>query len=210
MSELPFLLAAAASIFVTVDPIGVLPFFVSLTEGYDESDKRAILDRAVVTTGVVLVIFLLAGRWLFEAFGFTLYAVEIAGGILLFFTAYDMFHGEVGKKIPAADREEALQRRDELAIAPLGIPLLAGPGAIATVMVYTGSAGGDLIDLVGIFAAIVGVTIATFVILHFGQRIFRYLGRVGVLAIIRVMGILLAAVAVQFVINGVLGTIRTY
>ncbi|MDE1837360.1 MAG: NAAT family transporter [Euryarchaeota archaeon] len=204
-AELGFLLAAAASIFATVDPIGTLPFFVALSEGFDEADKRVILKRAVATCGVTLVVFLVAGRFLFAAFGFTLWAMEISGGILLFLIAYDMLHGEVGKKIPPADREDAIRRRDELAIAPLGIPLLAGPGAIAMVMVLVGNSGGDVIDLAGLFVAVIAVTLASWAILHFGQGIFRYLGRVGITAIIRVMGLLLAAVGVQFIINGVVG-----
>lgn len=205
MSAIPFLLAATASLFVVVDPIGTVPFFVALTTGYDEADRREILIRAVATTGVVLSIFVVAGKWLFAAYGFTLSAVEISGGILLFYMAFQMLYGDVSFKISAQDREEAIQKRDELAIAPLGIPLLAGPGSIATVMIYVGSAGGDFLDLVAVFVAVVAVTLASWAILHFGQRIFRYLGRVGITAIVRIMGLLLAAVAVQFVINGVQG-----
>lgn len=205
MEELAFLLAATASIFVTVDPIGTLPFFIALTDGFDKEDKRIILTRASLTTGITLSIFLVAGNFLFATFGFTLFAMEISGGVLLFLIAYGMLNGEVGKKIPNADREDAIRRRDELAIAPLGIPLLAGPGAIATVMVYVGNTNGDVVDLVGLFVAILAVTISTWAILFYGQRIFRYLGRVGVTAIIRVMGLLLGAVAVQFILNGILG-----
>lgn len=205
MEELAFLLAATASIFVTVDPIGTLPFFIALTDGFDNEDKRVILTRASLTTGITLSVFLVAGNFLFATFGFTLYAMEISGGTLLFLIAYGMLTGEVGKKIPNADREDAIRRRDELAIAPLGIPLLAGPGAIATVMVYVGNTNGDVVDLIGLFVAIVVVTLSTWAILFYGQRIFRYLGRVGVTAIIRVMGLLLGAVAVQFILNGIVG-----
>lgn len=208
IEELAFILAATASLFATVDPIGTLPFFVALTEGFEEEDKRVILRRAVATTGTTLAIFLIAGNFLFAAFGFTLYAMEISGGILLFLIAYDMLHGDVGKKLAPADREEAIRKRDELAIAPLGIPLLAGPGAIATVMVYVGNAQGNLTEIAGLFVAILAVTLVSFAILHFGRGIFRYLGRVGITAIIRVMGLLLGAVAVQFVINGVLGAVH--
>lgn len=208
IEELAFVLAATASLFATVDPIGTLPFFVALTEGFEEADKRVILRRAVATTGVTLVVFLVAGKYLFTAFGFTLYAMEISGGILLFLIAYDMLHGDVGKKIAPADREEAIRKRDELAIAPLGIPLLAGPGAIATVMVYVGNAKDNLFEVFGLFLAVIAVTVASFLILHFGRGIFRYLGRVGITAIIRVMGLLLGAVAVQFIINGILGVVH--
>lgn len=210
VSVLIFFLAAAASLFVVVDPIGTVPFFVSLTAGYDAADRRIILLRAVLTAGIVLSVFVVAGRLLFAAYGFTLAAVQISGGILLFYLAFQMLYGEVGTKISAADREDAIRRRDELAIAPLGIPLLAGPGSIATVMIYVGSAGGSIVNEGAVFLAVLLVTVLSFLILTFGQRIFGYLGRVGITAIVRIMGLLLAAVAVQFVINGVEGAVAGF
>lgn len=203
MSELPFLLAATVSLFVVVDPVGTVPFFVALTAGYGAEDRRAIMLRAVATTGGVLAVFALLGKWLFEAYGFTLSAVEISGGILIFYMAFEMLYGNISFKISPADQEEAIAKRDELGIAPLGIPLLAGPGAIAAVMIYVGDAGSNWGDLASIFVAVLLVTLSCWVILGFGSRIFGYLGRTGITAIVRVMGLLLAAVAVQFVINGV-------
>lgn len=188
-----------------MDPIGTLPFFVSLTQGFDSNDRSIILNRAVIVLGSILALFAVVGRFLFAAFGFTLAAFEIAGGILLFMVAYDMLHGEISRsKLSAKDREEALERRDELSVVPLGIPLLAGPGAISTVMIYEGSAGSDPIALTGTLVAIGIVTGLTYVILRFGQRIFHTLGRVGVMALTRVIGLLLAAVGAQFVVDGIL------
>ena len=205
MNDLGFLIAVVASVFAIVDPIGVVPFFVGLTEGFSEDDRAVVLRRSVLVLSAVLGGFALIGRFLFLAFGFTLAAFEIAGGVLLFFVAFEMLNGELTRtKLTPADREEALARRDELAVVPIGIPLLAGPGAISTVMIYEGTAGSDPIALSATFVAVAITTAATFLILHLGQRIFRYLGRVGVMAVTRVMGLLLAAVAVQFVINGVL------
>ena len=208
MSALAFTLAATASLFVVVDPIGTLPFFVALTHDFDEHDRQTMVERAVSVLGGVLVAFAIFGRYLFAAFGFTLFSIEIAGGILLFFTAYDMFRGEMGQKLPPATREEAIQRRDELAVAPLGIPLLAGPGSIATVMVYVGNSGSDVLSLLGIFVAIAIVTVSAWLILRYGQGLFRHLGRVGITAITRILGLLLAALAVQFIVNGVLGIVQ--
>jgi multiple antibiotic resistance protein len=209
VNVLPFFLATTASLFVVVDPVGTVPFFVALTRGYDEADRRAILLRAILTVAGVLSVFVIAGKWLFQAYGFTLSAVQISGGILLFYMAFQMLYGEVGTKISAADREEAIARRDELAIAPLGIPLLAGPGSIATVMIYEGAAGGSLLAQGAVFLAVLLISLLSFVTLYFGQRIFGYLGRVGITAIVRIMGLLLAAVAVQFVINGIQGAALT-
>ena len=206
MSEVEFFLAVLVSVFAIVDPIGTLPFFVGLTQGFEAADREVILRRAVLVLGTVLGVFAVAGRFLFAAFGFTLQAFEIAGGILLFMVAFDMLRGEItATKLTSADRDEAIARRDELSVVPLGIPLLAGPGAISTVMIYEGTAGGDVWAVAATFIAIVLVTVATFVILRLGPAIFRYLGRIGVMAVTRVIGLLLAAVGVQFVLTGVLG-----
>ena len=200
-------LAIIVTVFAIVDPIGTLPFFVALTAGFSADDRDVILRRSVLVLGGVLSVFALVGRFLFQAFGFTLAAFEIAGGILLFMVAYDMLRGEIARvKLTPQDRDEAIARRDELSVVPLGIPLLAGPGAISTVMIYEGNASNSPLSILATFIAIGVTTVATFFILRFGQPIFRSLGRVGVMAMTRVLGLLLAAVGVQFVINGILST----
>ncbi len=206
MSDFTHFLIAAVTIFAVVDPVGTLPFFAAFTVGFTPADRRVVLERSVVIFTSILVAFALVGKFLFAAFGFTLAAFEIAGGILLFIVAYDMLRGEIGPtKLTATDRDEAIQRRDEISVFPLAIPLLAGPGAISTVMIYAGS---TTAGTVGVLAAVVGALLtgaATFIIFRFGQRILDALGRVGVMALTRVLGLLLAAVAVQFVITGILG-----
>jgi len=205
VTDLSFFAAVMASVFAIVDPFGALPFFVALTDGFQPSDREAVLRRAVLVVGTLLTVFAIFGRFLFEAFGFSLAAFEIAGGALLFLVAYEMLMGEIGRtKLTEADRAEALARRDEVSIVPLGIPLLAGPGALSTVMIYTANAGDDLWNLASIFVAIGVTAVATLFILRYGQGIFRSLGRVGVMALTRVMGLILAAVAVQFILNGIL------
>ena len=205
MSDVGFFLAVVASVFAIVDPIGALPFVVALSQGFEEADREIVLRQAAAVVGVLLGLFALFGQFLFAAFGFTLAAFEIAGGILLFIVAYEMLNGETGRtRLTPADREEALSRRDEVSIVPLGIPLLAGPGAISTVMIYEGRAGGDPWAIVSTFVAIGITAVATVLILRYGQRIVRLLGRVGIMALTRVMGLLLAAVAVQFILYGIL------
>ena len=204
MTDVAIYAAAVVSIFAIVDPVGALPFFVALTEGLSKEDRLLVLRRAVFVLAAVLALFALLGRFLFAVFGFTLGAFEIAGGILLFLVAFDMLQGEMTRtKFTPQDREAAAARRDEIAVVPLGIPLLAGPGAISTVMIYEGSASGDPWIIVATFVAILVTACATFVILRFGDPIFRRLGRIGVMAMSRVLGLILAALGVQFVLNGV-------
>jgi len=204
MTGLAAYAALIVTLFAIVDPIGTLPFFIALTQDFNEEDRRFMVRRSVLVLGVVLASFAVAGRFLFEAFGFTLGAFEIAGGILLFVIAFDMLQGEITRtRLSTEDRADAIARRDELSVVPIGIPLLAGPGAISTVMIYEGEAGTDLLGILATFVAIGVVTIASFVTLRYGQRIFRSLGRVGIMALTRVLGLLLAAVGVQFVVYGV-------
>ena len=204
MTDLAIYAAVIVSIFAIVDPVGTLPFFVALTDGLPEADRVVVGNRAVLVLAIVLGLFALLGRFLFAAFGFTLGAFEIAGGILLFLVAFDMLQGEVTRtKFTSQDREAAVARRDEIAIVPLGIPLLAGPGAISTVMIYEASAGPDPWIIVATFVAIGVTAAATFVILRLGHPILERLGRTGVMAMTRVLGLILAALGVQFVLNGV-------
>ncbi len=208
MFQLALYGAIIVTVFAIVDPIGTLPFFVALTESFDDVDRNVVLRRAVLVMGVVLAVFALLGRFLFAVFGFTLGAFEIAGGILLFLVAYDMLQGQVTRtKISTQDRDEAVQRRDEVAVVPLGIPLLAGPGAISTVMIFEGSSGSDPLVIVATFVAILITAVATFLIFRYGQKILRKLGRVGVMAMTRVLGLILAALGVQFVLNGLLAAV---
>jgi multiple antibiotic resistance protein len=204
MSSLAIYAAVIVGVFAIVDPIGTLPFYVALTEGFDDADRSIIIRRAVFVLGGILAAFALAGRFVFAAFGVTLAAFEIAGGILLFVVALEMIRGEVTRtRLTPEDREEAIARRDELSVVPLGIPLLAGPGAISEVMIYEGNAGSNPIASVPTFVAILVTTVATFLILTFGSRILRSMGRVGIMAMTRVLGLILAAVGVQFVLFGV-------
>ena len=204
MTDVAVYAAVVVSVFAIVDPVGTLPFFVALTEGLPPEDRQIVLRRSVFVLGAVLALFALLGRFLFAVFGFTLGAFEIAGGILLFLVAFDMLQGEVTRtKFNPLDREEAVQRRDEIAVVPLGIPLLAGPGAISTVMIYEGSASGNPWLIVATFVAILITAGATFVVFRLGQPILRRLGRTGVMAMTRVLGLILAALGVQFVLDGV-------
>jgi multiple antibiotic resistance protein len=202
--DLAFVGAVTVSVFAIVDPFGALPFFVALTSGFPEPDRRFVRDRAVLVLVALLAAFAVFGRFLFAAFGFTLQAFEIAGGILLFIVGYQMLQGEIARtKLTEEDRTEALARREEISIVPLGIPLLAGPGAISTVMIYEGTAGSDPVALLATFFAIAVSGAATWVTFRYGARILEAMGRAGVMALSRVLGLILAAIGVQFVVTGV-------
>ncbi|HWM49753.1 MAG TPA: MarC family protein [Thermoplasmata archaeon] len=203
MVDLAFGATAMASIFAIVDPLGVVPFFSALTEDMSPSQKQEIVSKACLTATITLGVFAVFGQWIFAGFGFTIPAFKIAGGVLLFGVAFEMLHGERSRsRLTPQEREETLDR-DEVAIVPLGIPLLAGPGAITTVMIYMTASVADPADKLFIFAGILVSVLSAFALLHNADRIFRKFGRTGTRAIGRIMGLLLAAIAVQFLIDGI-------
>lgn len=208
MVNFDFLAAAAAAVFVVVNPIGNVPIFYSLTSGYDEGTRHRIILKIVWVTLGALILFALLGSFIFAIYGISLPAFEIAGGILLFSTSFSMLHGETPKsKTTAEDRDEALER-EAIGIVPLGIPLFAGPGAITTVIIFSGEAH-SLINESFVLAAVVLTAVASYLALVFSAPLFRRLGRMGAMAFSRIEGILLAALAVQFVISGILAVIHS-
>ena len=204
MVDVAFGATAIASIFAIVDPLGVVPFFSILTEDMTPTEKRNVISKSCIVATATLGVFAVFGQWIFAGFGFTIPAFEIAGGILLFFVAFEMLNGERPRaKMTERERQETLER-DSVGVVPLGIPLLAGPGAITTVMIYMVQPTADPFDKMFIFAGILAATLTTFFLMHYADRIFKRIGRTGTRAVGRIMGLLLAAIAVQFIINGIL------
>ena len=198
--------AILVSVFAIVNPVGTIPTFVALTADYTPKERRHVITKAVLVGCGVLVVFGLAGERIFDVFSITIPAFRIAGGILIFKVAFDMLHGERPKS-DSNDQEitDALER-ESVGITPLGVPLLTGPGAITTVMIFIASHESTM-DRLLIYAA-VGITFAlAFLLLFAGDRLFKLMGRSGLMVFTRIMGLILAAVAVQFVVNGVTGAL---
>ncbi|HYM41059.1 MAG TPA: MarC family protein [Thermoplasmata archaeon] len=205
MVDVAFAATAMASIFAIVDPFGVIPFFSVLTEDMSFQQKRDVISKSCLVATTVLGVFAVFGQFIFAAFGFSIPAFEIAGGVLLFVVAFEMMHGERPRtKMTESERTETLERED-VGIIPLGVPLLAGPGAITTVMIYMTHPVADPMDKMFIFAGILVAVMTTFFLMHYADRIFKRIGRTGTKVIGRIMGLLLAAIAVQFIINGIIG-----
>lgn len=201
-------LTAILSIFAIVDPIAVVPFFASFTEGYTPEQKRRVIQRSTLVALLTLLVFALIGQYIFLAFGFTIPAFQIAGGIVLFAVGFEMLHGRRSRmKLTEAERLDAFER-DIVGVVPLGIPLLAGPGAITTVMIYMSADTGNPFDKTFVFLGIAIAIAASYLTLHAADPIFRRVGRTGVHAVSRVIGLLLAAIGIQFVINGIVGAAR--
>ena len=202
-------LIAFTSIFVLVDPFAAIPAFLVMTSDSTGTERRRMALRAAWTCFTVLAVFGFAGSLIFRLFGITLPAFKIAGGIILGLIGLDMVQAKRSptKETPG-DTQESLERED-VGIIPLGIPMLAGPGSISTVMVLL-SQSPDWRHGAIIFSAIAFTAAISYVVLAAADRVRSYLGETGIRILTRMMGLLLTAIAVQFVLNGLkdLGAVK--
>lgn len=201
---LHFGLTAFVTLLVVVDPFGVAPIFVGLVDGMGSSERRHTVRRAVVVAAGVAGFFLIAGQGLLAYLGVTVHAFAISGGILLFATAVPMLFGS-RPRLQAPEQHERTTRGEDPAIFPLAIPLLSGPGTITTILLLTARAEDDILRLLLVATAIGAVYVLAYAVLVSGERLMTTLGEGKVHMITRVMGIVLAAVAVQYVLDGVAG-----
>ncbi|HEY7723842.1 MAG TPA: MarC family protein [Anaeromyxobacteraceae bacterium] len=209
-------LVAFSAVFVVVDPFAAIPFFLALTAKEDEERRRATARRAALVAGGVLAGFALAGAVVFQLVGVTLAAFKIAGGALLLLTAADMVRTRhPSTRITEGEVEEGASRED-VAVVPLAMPILAGPGAMATVVVLMGRARDERAWLaIPVLLAIALTAFLSYLLLAGAARVARVMGRTGLNIVERIAGLLLAAIAIQFIVDGlgeampaILGRIR--
>jgi multiple antibiotic resistance protein len=198
---LQFSLVALSSIFFIVDPIATVPAFLAMTANNSEAKRRQLAKQACWTLFGVLTAFALAGSLIFKVFGITLPALKIAGGLLLFLVAIEMLEARRSATQEVEEERREGEEKDEIGIAPLGVPMLAGPGAISTAMVLMGQSR-YWWQAIPVFIAIAFTAVASYYILAAAGRVRGRLGETGIRVLMRLMGLVLAAIAVQFVING--------
>jgi multiple antibiotic resistance protein len=190
---------AFVALFVIIDPIGLAPLFVALTQGMDARKRRGVAIRATLVAFGLLLLFGLAGEAVLNFLGISMPAFRIAGGILLLLTALDMlFERRTQRRQGQADQPHA----DDPSVFPLAIPLIAGPGAIATMILLTGQDGADPTHILMIHAVMVAVLACVFALFLLAAPLERLLGPTGINVVTRLLGMLLAALSVQFVIDG--------
>ncbi|MGB1234806.1 MAG: MarC family protein [Planktomarina sp.] len=200
--ETALIIGAFATLFVVIDPIGMAPIFVALTQGMESRQRRAIATRACLIAAGVLLVFAAFGEALLDFIGISMSAFRIAGGILLFITALQMLFEERSKKREEKGEEAAAEDDRDPSVFPLAIPLIGGPGAIATIILLVGQADGNLIET-GIYVGVMlGVLFATWCMFMLAGPMERALGKTGIIVVTRLLGMLLAALSVQFVLDG--------
>ena len=203
---LDYAISALLTLLVVVDPVGLVPTFLAVTEDLPRPSRRSVAVRSSIIAGAILIGTALIGDWLLHTLSISLPAFRIAGGLLLFSIASQMVFG-VRLRRESEEAEEAVEEHvRNIAAFPLAIPLLAGPGAITATVLLAGRAGGNPMLIAVLIGVVVLVAAACFLAFLFAERIGRFLGLTGNIVLSRLLGVLLAALAVQYVVDGVRAT----
>ena len=198
------------ALFGVIDPVGNTPIFLTLTDGIDERRRRDLAWRGVLRAGAILIVFLALGSAALEAFHVSFESFRIAGGLLLLTSAADMvFDRRAQREQKTADEAISVDHVKNIAAFPLAIPLMAGPGAITAMILLAGRAEGRLEYYGALFAVAALVMLACYLCYLLAERIAKVMGVTGRAVMTRLLGIVLAALAVQFVIDGVQVLLRT-
>jgi multiple antibiotic resistance protein len=200
--EIDFLILCLSTLFSLVNPLGITPVFLAMTEGYSKQDRVLIAKRGVFTGTTTLIVFAFLGSIIFSFFGITIEAFQIMGGIIFFRSGLHMLDAKVGRTRTTAKEQEEFITANEIAYTPIGVPLITGPGAITGAMLLSAQTNSTVSFGTLIFSILL-VMISVLLIFIGGEKLSRRIGVTGMRIIQRIMGLILMVIAVQFVINGV-------
>lgn len=198
---LEFSLLAFSSLFVIVDPIATVPAFLAMTPSDTPAQRIRMARLACAVCAGMLVVFAWVGNWIFRILGITMPAFQMAGSIVLLLVALDMLKAQRSRVQETTEETDAGAEKEDIAITPLAVPMLAGPGAITTAILLHNQAGDSFGKQVALFFCILGVTGASYVILRLSARGAQWLSPIVLRLTTRIMGLLLVAIAIQFAFN---------
>ena len=200
-----FSVLALSSIFFLVDPLAAIPSFLAITLGADPERRRRMARKGALTCFIVLTTFAVCGQLIFRLFGITLPAFEIAGGVILLLIGLDMLQAKRSATQEASGDTEEGAAKEDAGIVPIGIPMLAGPGSISTVMVLVGQVSSIWRwEMGAILGSIALTSLISYWVLAGAGRVLKMLGETGIRVLVRVMGLLLVALAMQYFVNGMM------
>jgi multiple antibiotic resistance protein len=197
---LEYILFAFSSLFIIVDPLATIPAFISMTPDDSVESRQRMARLACTVMAVVLIVFAVAGKWIFKFLSITMPAFQIAASLVLLIVAIDMLRAQRSRVQETKEETAEGAHKTDIAVTPLAVPMLAGPGAISTVILLQARAT-DWLQSVALFGCILGVSVASYLILRVAARGARWLSPIALRITTRIMGLLLAAVAIQFLLN---------
>lgn len=192
---------------VVVEPVGVIPIFIALTEGVSEADRRRMARKGVLIAGMIFLLFALGGRLFLATLGISLDAFRIFGGLLLFLIALEMvFARQAGSRTSSPEEEEGKLKTD-ISVFPLAFPFIAGPGSLATILLAFGAASKEPMLFAGLLTCVLIALVCVLLTLYMASPLMKLMGVTGANVVNRLFGVVLGALAVQYVIDGVRGSL---
>jgi len=202
-----FFILTFSSLFTLLNPIGITPILLSLTENMSDSEYISIVKKGIFTAFFILILFSFMGDLIFKFYGITINAFMIAGGIIFFRNSLDMIEAKVSRASSTPQEEEEAENKNDIGITPIGIPIIAGPGAITSVMLLS-SQTSNFSEKILLHFNIIITLLLTYFILLLGKKISKKIGTTGIRIIQRIMGLVLMVISIQFIINGILPLIN--
>ncbi len=201
MTDLNFFIHSLTALFIVINPIGNVPFFITLLENFRENDRIAAIRMAVMIAAITLLLVTITGNFIFNLLGIKMYSFRIAGGILLLIISIEMLFGRKSRTV-SSDEELIVGKKVDIAVTPMAIPLLTGPGAITTGILLFDSAQ-TLLKMAIVLANILLVFLLSYLIISRSSLVYGVLGKIGTRVTIRIMGLMLSAIAIQFILSGI-------
>jgi len=191
-------------LFVVIDPVGLAPIFGALTHGTNKTYRRRMAIQGILVSAVILVVFTFAGKMLLNSLGISIEAFRFTGGFLLFLISIDMvFARQSGLRSTTKSEQDEAQTLQDISVVPLAIPLVAGPGSMTTLILMYGEIGDEPVKITILLATLLFTLLLTFFALIFSAKIMKLIGEIGANVVSRLLGVLLAALAVQFMFDGI-------
>ena len=208
-ANLEFFILCFSSLFTLINPIGLVPIFISITQDYTRKERDIIALKAVIFSFFILVLFGAIGEFIFSFYNITINGFRIAGGILLLKISFDMIESKRSRTKTTPKEEKEAEEKSEIAYTPLGIPLIAGPGSIASIMILSSESTNNN-SIVSLIVALVLVLVITFLIFKISKRLSKRFGKLGLRILQRIMGLILMVISIEFILKGIKDSIQTW
>ena len=207
--NLDFFILCFSSLFTLINPIGIVPIFISITEGYTKRERDIIALKSVIFSFFILVLFGIIGDFIFSFYHITIHGFRIAGGILLLKISFDMIESKRSRTKTTPKEEKEAEEKNEIAYTPLGIPLIAGPGAIASIMILSSESANNN-DILLLLSSLVLVLFITFITFKISKILSKRFGKLGLRIMQRIMGLILMAISIEFILKGIKDSIENW
>ena len=207
--NLEFFILCFSSLFALINPIGIVPIYLSITQDYNKRERDKIAIKVILFSFLVLLLFALIGDFIFSFYNITIHGFRIAGGILLLKISFDMIESKRSRSRTTPSEVLEAEEKSDIAYTPLSIPLIAGPGSIASIMILSSEAK-NTIDKLTLFATLIIVLIMTFFIFKVSKNLSKNFGKLGLRILQRIMGLILMVISIEFILKGIKNSIENW